>query len=193
LKIEVFFFQNIFGNFLPFSGTVARTSSAAAAVSSAAKSKSTLSMTDNVLYRLVASAVTASAEAATSAAGVIFYAEAGGGVSSMACITVTILFLFGPTAFFAAEGSSFFCKSFVSCGPRGLSSLIGKDSVITFKISSTLPAEGIEGASSSISAIFGSGVAVFLFFEVATFGSGLDFLFFKVFSSSFTILAAYLP
>jgi hypothetical protein len=69
---------------------------------------------------------------------------------------------------------------------------MGKDSVITFKISSTLAAEGVEGAYSSILAIFGSGVAVFLFSEVATFGSGLDFLFFKVFSSSFTILAACL-
>jgi hypothetical protein len=57
--------------------------------------------------------------------------------------------------------------------------LIGKDSVITFKISSTSVAEGVEGAPSSISAIFDSGVAVFLFFEVVTFGSGLDFFFFK--------------
>jgi hypothetical protein len=69
---------------------------------------------------LVASAIAASAEAATSAAGVIFYAEASGGVSTMACITVTILHFFGPTAFFTAEGSSFFCKSFVSCGPEEL-------------------------------------------------------------------------
>jgi hypothetical protein len=118
---------------------------------------------------------------AASAAGVIFYAETGGGVSSMACITVTILRFFGLADFFVAEGSSFFCKSFVSCGPSGLSSLIGKDSVITFKISSSSAAEGVEGASSSISAIFGSGVAVFLFFEVAIFGSGLDFLFLKFF------------
>jgi intracellular sulfur oxidation DsrE/DsrF family protein len=91
--------------------------------------------------------------------------------------------LFRPTAFFAAEGSSFFCKSFVSSGPRGLSSLIGKDSVITFKISSTSVAEGVEGVPSSISAIFGSGVVVFLFFEVVTFGSGLDF-----FSKKFHLL-----
>jgi hypothetical protein len=111
---------------------------------------------------LVASAVAASTEAATSAGGVIFYAEAGDGVSSMACITVTILRFFGPTAFFAAEGLSFFCKSFVSCGPRGLSSLIGKDSVITFKISSTSAPEGIEGVSSSISAALGSRVAALL-------------------------------
>jgi hypothetical protein len=57
---------------------------------------------------LVALVVASSAEAAASAAGVIFDAEAGSGVSSMACITVTILRFFGPTAFFAAEGSSFF-------------------------------------------------------------------------------------
>jgi hypothetical protein len=49
------------------------TSSAEAAVSSTAKSNSTLSIADNVLSRLVASA-----EAATSAAGVIFDAEVGG-------------------------------------------------------------------------------------------------------------------
>jgi hypothetical protein len=129
---------------------------------------------------------------ATSAAGVIFYAEAGDGVSLIACITVTILCFFDPTAFFVVEGSSFFYKSFVSCGPRGLSSLIGKDSVITFRISSTSAAEGVEGVSSSISVAFGSGAAVFLFFEIAIFGSGLDFLFFRASSSAFTILAACL-
>jgi hypothetical protein len=146
----------------PFLGTVAGTSSAAAAAaSSAAKSKSTLPILDNALSRLVASAVAASAKAATSATGVIFYAEAGGGISLIACITVTILRFFDPTAFFATEGSSFFCKIFVSCGPRGLSILIGKDSVITFRISSTSVAEGVEGVSSSISAAFGSGDAAF--------------------------------
>jgi hypothetical protein len=91
----------------------------------------------------------------------------------------------------AAEGSSFFCKSFVSYGPSGLS-LTGKDSVITFRISSTSAAEGVEEVSSSISAVFGFGAAAFLFFEAATFGSGLDFLFFRVSSPSFTILAACL-
>jgi hypothetical protein len=129
---------------------------------------------------VVASGGAASAEVATSAASVIFDPEAGGGVSSITCITVTILLFFRPTAF-AAEGSSFFCKSFVSSGPSGLSSLIGKDSVITFKISSTSAAEGVEGAPSSISTIFCSGVTVFLFFEVVTFGSGLDFSFSKNF------------
>ena len=75
---------------------MARTSSAEAIVSSASKSKSNLSIADNVLSRLVASAVAASAviasaEAATSAAGVIFDAEASDGVSSIASIIVTIL------------------------------------------------------------------------------------------------------
>jgi hypothetical protein len=73
-----------------------------------------------------------------------------------------------------------------------LNNLIDKDSVITFRISSTSSAEGVEGVSSSILAAFGSGAAVFLFFEAATFGSGLDFLFFRASSSSFTIVAAYL-
>jgi hypothetical protein len=59
--------------------------------------------------------------------------------------------------------------------------LIGKDSVITFKNSSTSAAEGVEGVFPSISAAFGSGVAARLFFEVATFGSRLDFLFFQSF------------
>jgi hypothetical protein len=68
--------------------------------------------------------------------------------------------------------------------------LTGKDSVITFQISSTTAAEGVEGASSS--AVFGFGAAAFLFFEAAIFGSGLNFLFFKISSSFFTNLAASL-
>src|SRR5688500_8641246 len=87
----------------PFSGTAAMTSYVAATVSSAAISKSTLSIADNVLSRLVASAAAASAEVSASAAGVIFDAEAGDGVSSIACITVIILCFLGPTAFFVAE------------------------------------------------------------------------------------------
>jgi hypothetical protein len=81
-----------------------------------------------VLSRFVASAVAASAVVASvgaasvaiapSAAGV-FDAEAGGGVCSIASITVIILCLFGLADFFAAEGS-FFCKSFVRCGPVDL-------------------------------------------------------------------------
>jgi hypothetical protein len=114
----------------------------------------------------------------SSAAGV-FDAEAGGGVSSMASITVMILRFFGLADFLPAEGSSFFCKSFIRCGPSGLS-VIGKDSVITFKISSTSAAEGVEGVSSSISVVFGFGAATFLFFGAATFGSGLDFFLFRI-------------
>jgi hypothetical protein len=120
----------------------------------------------------------ASVAAASSAAGV-FDAEAGGGVSSMTSITVIILRLFGTADFLDAEESSFFCKTFVRCGPSGLS-LIGKDSVITFRISSTSAAEGVEGASSSSIVDFGLGAAAFLFFGAATFCSGLDF-----FSSEF--------
>ena len=96
----------------------------------------------------------ASVAAVSSVAGVIFVAEAGGGVSSIASITVIILHFFGPADFFTAEGS-FFCKSFVRCGPSGLS-LIGKDSVITFRISSTSAAKGVEGVSSFILVVFGS-------------------------------------
>jgi hypothetical protein len=71
--------------------------------------KSILSISEKVPSRFVssadsASAVAASVAAASSAAGV-FYVEAGGGVSSMASITVIILHLFGPADFFAAEGS----------------------------------------------------------------------------------------
>jgi hypothetical protein len=55
--------------------------------------------------------------------------------------------------------------------------LIGKDLVITFRISSTSAAEGVEGVSSSILVVFGFGAAAFFFFGAATFGSGLDFLF----------------
>jgi hypothetical protein len=149
-----------------------------------------------VLSRFVSSAIAASAVAAsvavaTLAAGVIFDAKAGGGVSSIVSITVIILRLFGPADFFAAEGSFFFYKSFVRCGPNVLS-LIGKDSVITFRISSTSAAEGVEGVSSSISIVFGFRAAAFLFFGAATFGSELGFLFFRISSSSFTILAACL-
>jgi hypothetical protein len=112
-----------------------------------------LSITEKVSSRFVSSVVSASAVAASagaasvavvsSAAGV-FDAEAGGGVSSIASKTVMILHLFSA-GFLIAVGSSFFCKSFISCGPSGLS-LRGKDSVITFKISSTSAAGGVEGA-----------------------------------------------
>jgi hypothetical protein len=142
----------------------------------------------SVFSKSVASAAAASVGAASAAAD--FGAEAGGGVSSIASITVIILRFFGSAGFSAAEGSFFFYKSFISSGPSGLS-LLGRDSVITFKISSASLAEGVEGTSSYKSA-FGFGVGTFLFFDTATFGSGLDFFFFAKFSSSFIILAACL-
>jgi hypothetical protein len=57
---------------------------------------------------VVASGGAASAEATTSATGVIFYPEAGGGVSSIACITVTILRFFAqpPSSLPKARPSS---------------------------------------------------------------------------------------
>jgi hypothetical protein len=121
-----------------------------------------------------ASEVEASAGAASAAA--VFSAEAGGGVSSIASMTVIILRFFGSAGFSAAEGFFFFYKSFISSDPTGLS-LLGRDSVITFKISSALVTEGVEGASSSKSA-FGFEAGAFLFFDTATFGSGLDFFLF---------------
>jgi hypothetical protein len=48
---------------------------------------------------------------------------------------------------------------------------MGKDSVITFKISAISAAEGV-GVSSVTSATFGSGTSDFLFFDTAAFGSG---------------------
>jgi hypothetical protein len=86
------------------------------------------SMSVSVFANFVASAaaaseVEASAGAASSAA--ILGAEANGDVSSIASMTVTILHLFSA-GFLIAAGSSFFCKSFISCGPSGLS-LRGKD------------------------------------------------------------------
>jgi hypothetical protein len=82
----------------------------AVAASSTAISRSILSISENVLSRFESSAVVASAVAtsvgaalvavALSTAGV-FDAEAGGGVSSMASVTVIILHFFGPADFFA--------------------------------------------------------------------------------------------
>jgi hypothetical protein len=69
---------------------------------------------------------------------------------------------------------------------------MGKNSVITFKIYAISAAGGVEGVSSAASVTFGSGLSAFLFFEAAAFGSGVDFLFFKAFSISFTILEACL-
>jgi hypothetical protein len=68
---------------------------------------------------------------------------------------------------------------------------MGKDSVIIFRISATSAAE-VVGVSSLASATSGSGTSAFLFFETAAFGSGAIFVFFAIFSSSLTSLAAYL-
>jgi hypothetical protein len=113
----------------------------------------------------------------------------------MACITLTILRFFCPSTFsIAAEGCSFFCKNFVSSGPRGLSSLMGRESLITFKISATSAAEGVEGAS-SVSSTFGTAkdvVSSLCLLEGVAFGSGAVFTFFKKNSSSFISRAACL-
>jgi hypothetical protein len=139
---------------------------------------------------LAAAASKVEASVGAASAATVFSAEADGGVSSIASMIVIILRFFGSAGFSAAEGSFFFYKSFISSGPSGLS-LLGRDLVITFKISSVSVAEGVEGISSSKSA-FGFGAVAFLFFETATFGSGLDFFFFPKFSSSFIILVACL-
>jgi hypothetical protein len=131
-------------------------------------------MSESVFSKFVASAAAASEVEASAAA--IFGAEADGGVSSIASMTVIILCFFGSVGFSATEGSFFFYKSFISFGPSGLS-LLGRDSVITFKISSMSVAKGVEGISSSKSA-FGFGAVAFLFFETAIFGLGLDFFLF---------------
>jgi hypothetical protein len=116
--------------------------------------------------KFVASAAAALEVEASVAAD--FGAEADGGVSSIASMTVIILRLFGSAGFSATEGSFFFYKSFISPGPSGLS-LLGRDLVITFKISSASVAEGVEGTSSK--SAFGFGAVAFLFFDTATFGS----------------------
>jgi hypothetical protein len=52
--------------------------------------------------------VFASAVVSALVVGAILDAETGGGVFSMACITLPILRFFSPSAFFVAEGSPFF-------------------------------------------------------------------------------------
>jgi hypothetical protein len=56
--------------------------------------------------------------------------------------------------------------------------LTGKDSVITFKISSTSVAEGVAEVPSSSSVAFCFGVEVFLFFETLVFSLDSSFFFF---------------
>jgi hypothetical protein len=50
-------------------------------------------------------------------------------------------FLLAPISPISSEEVSFFCKRLVSSNPRGLSSVNGKDLVITFNISETPAAE----------------------------------------------------
>jgi hypothetical protein len=69
---------------------------------------------------------------------------------------------------------------------------MGKDSVITFRISASSAVGGVEGASSLVSATFGPTTSGFLFLETVAFGSGVDFALIEIFSFSFTSLAAYL-
>jgi hypothetical protein len=152
LKVEIFFFQSIFGRlllflgiFFPFSCTTTGVSSTAVAVSSSAIFKIISSISLSVFSKSVASAAAASEVEASGGAALpaaVFGAKAGGGVSSIASMTVIILHFFGSAGFSAAEGFSFFCKSFISSGPSGLS-LLGRDSVITFKISSASVTEGV--------------------------------------------------
>jgi hypothetical protein len=96
-----------------------------------------------------------------------------------------------------AEGISFFYKRFVSFNPKGLSSLNGGDSVITFKISNTSATEGDRGLKvfSGTSCTFGSAEGIFSSFRflgVGAFETGDVFIFFKVSSYPFTDRAACL-
>jgi hypothetical protein len=91
------------------------TCSAATTVSSIGISNSSLSIPDNVLSKLAASAAAAasadmfaSAAASVLTVGAILDAEADGGVFSIACITLPILCFFSPSVFFLADGSPFF-------------------------------------------------------------------------------------
>jgi hypothetical protein len=128
-------------------------SSAATSVSSATIFDISLSIPDVVVASFAA---LAAASALALAAVLILLAEAKGGVRSMAYITLTIHRFFCPSAFsFAADGCSFFCKNFDSSDPRGFSSLMGRELVITFEISATSTAQGVEGAS-SVSPTFSS-------------------------------------
>jgi hypothetical protein len=84
-------------------------SSAAAATSYVAMSRSILSMLESVLSKCTSSAVVASAAAASvavvlSTAGA-FEAEADSGVPSITSVAVIILHFFGSAAFFVIEGS----------------------------------------------------------------------------------------
>jgi hypothetical protein len=100
----------------------------------------------------------------------------------MACITFTIHCFFCSFTFSStAEGCPFFCKKFVSSDPIGLSSSKGGESVITFRISATSAAEGVEGASSPAFGLEEGTMLSFRFLEIAIFGSCAVLVFFKLF------------
>jgi hypothetical protein len=65
---------------------------------------------------------------------------------------------------------------------------MGKDLVLTLRISAISAARGVEEASSHASATFGSSTSSFVFLETTAFDSGADLAFFEIFSSSFSSL-----
>jgi hypothetical protein len=147
-------------------------------VTSTNTSDTSLSISHIVVLASLASLASAAPSASASASvGIATLAtEAKGSVCSIASITFTICCFFCSLTFSSvAEGYSFLCKNFVSSDPRGLSSLKGGDSVITFKISAASATEGIRGASSPVSSTFGSEegtVSSFCFLEIVAFSSG---------------------
>jgi hypothetical protein len=141
----------------------------------------------------LASSASLASIAAEALASTPVVVEAEGGVHSMACITFTICCFFGSFTFsYVAEGCPFFCKNCVSSDPSGLNSLKDGESVISFRISATSVAEGIEGVSFSASSSEEGIMLSFHFLEIAIFGSSAVLGFFKAFSSSFTNRAACL-
>jgi pyruvate-formate lyase-activating enzyme len=90
----------------------------------------------------------------------------------MACIAFTIHHFFGSFNFSSvAEGCPFFCKNCVSSNPSGLSSWKGGESAITFRISATSVAEGVERVSFFASGSKEGTMLSFHFLEIAIFGS----------------------
>jgi hypothetical protein len=120
-------------------------------------------MFDIILSILNMVAVRSSPSVATAASAsvdlTVLSTEAGGRVHSIAYSMFIIRRFFWPPSLpSVAEGISLFCKRFVSSNLRGLSSLNGGDSDITFKISDTLAIEGEGGLIifSGASCTFGS-------------------------------------
>ena len=106
-----------------------------------------------------------------------------GSVRSMACITFTIRRFFCSFTFSSVvEGCPLFCKNFASSDPSELSSLKGGESVITFRISATSTAEGVEGASFPAFGSEEGTMLSFRFLEIAIFFSCAVLSFFKAFN-----------